>query len=299
MKKKELTQPEPVLAKKRKRNQPLGYLFLFPVMLSLSVFTFYPFFRSVYLTFFMADRLGNAKKFVGFNNYIRLWQNGEMMETIGDTVVYASLICVGTFCLALILAYLCVDPVKGSRGYQTMFSLPLALATAPIAAVGAYIFGYHGMLNGVLGTQINWLGHDVFKIICVVFLVCWCNCGTSFIYLLVGFRNVPDDLIESANLDGASAWTKFFKIYLPIASPQVFYVVFLNILTAFKSFTMIKVLFGTDENGLRVLSGTIYQKAILELRFETACVYSLILCVLIFLVTRVQFILEKKVVHYQ
>ncbi len=285
--------------KKKKRSQPLAYVFLAPVLCSLTVFTFYPFFRSIYLTFFMADRLGNAKKFVGFSNYIRLWENGELMASIGDTLLYASLICVGTFCLALLLAYLCVDPVKGSRGYQTMFSLPLALATAPIAAVGAYIFGYHGMLNGLLGTQINWLGHDVYKIISVVVLVCWCNCGTSFIYLLVGFRNVPDELIESANLDGAGALTKFFKIYLPIASPQVFYVVFLNILTAFKSFTMIKILFGTNEKGLRVLSATIYQKAILEQRFETACVYSLVLCVLIFLVTRVQFILEKKVVHYQ
>lgn len=299
MKKKKETELTPVLAKKKRRNQPLAYLFLAPVLLSLSVFTFYPFFRSIYLTFFMADRLGNAKKFVGFGNYIRLWQSGEIMESIGDTVVYASMICVGTFCLALFLAYLCVDPVKGSRGYQTMFSLPLALATAPIAAVGGYVFGYHGMINGLLGTQINWLGHDVYKIVCIVLLVCWCNCGTSFIYLLVGFRNVPDDLIESANLDGANALVKFFKIYLPIASPQVFYVVFLNILTAFKSFTMIKILFGTNEEGLRVLSGTIYQKAILETRFETACVYSLILCVLIFLVTRVQFILEKKVVHYQ
>lgn len=290
---------EPALAKKKRRSNPLAYIFLTPVLISLSVFTFYPFLRSIYLTFFMSDRLGNAKKFVGFDNYIRLWTSGDLMESIGDTVVYASLICVGTFCLALVLAYLCVDPVKGSRGYQTMFSLPLALATAPIAAVGAYIFGYHGLLNGLLGTQINWLGHDVFKLICVVVLVCWCNCGTSFIYLLVGFRNVPDELIESANLDGASALTKFFKIYLPIASPQVFYVVFLNILTSFKSFTMIQILFGTNEKGLKVLSGTIYQKAILEQRFETACVYSLVLCVLIFLVTRVQFILEKKVVHYQ
>ena len=287
------------VAGRKVKNQPLGYLFLLPVMASLTIFTFYPFFRSIYLTFFMADRLGNAKKFVGFGNYIRLWQSGAIQESVGDTLMYASMICVGTFCLALIMAYLCVDPVKGSRGYQTMFSLPLALATAPIAAVGGYIFGYNGMLNGLLGTQINWLGHDTFKFICVAVLVCWCNCGTSFIYLLVGFRNVPDDLIESANLDGASAWTKFFKIYLPIASPQVFYVVFLNILTAFKSFTMIKMLFGTNEPGLRVLSGTIYQSAILESRFETACVYSLILCVLIFLVTRVQFILEKKVVHYQ
>lgn len=298
MKKKAQTQLEPAMGK-RKKNQPLGYLFLLPVMASLAIFTFFPFFRSIYLTFFMADRLGNAKKFVGFGNYIRLWQSGAIQESVGDTLMYASMICVGTFCLALIMAYLCVDPVKGSRGYQTMFSLPLALATAPIAAVGGYIFGYNGMLNGLLGTQINWLGHDTFKFICVAVLVCWCNCGTSFIYLLVGFRNVPDDLIESANLDGASAWTKFFKIYLPIASPQVFYVVFLNILTAFKSFTMIMMLFGTNEEGLRVLSSTIYRTAILETRFESACVYSLILCVLIFLVTRVQFILEKKVVHYQ
>lgn len=287
-----------VRAKRTTNHTPLAYLFLLPTMASLAVFTFYPFLRSIYLTFFITDKLGNPKKFVGLDNYIKLIQNGTLLESLGDTIVYASLICVGTFCLALMMAYLCVDPVKGSRGYQTMFSLPLALATAPIAAVGGYLFGYHGMLNGILGTQINWLGHDTFKLICVVVLVCWCNCGTSFIYLLVGFRNVPDELIESANLDGANAWTKFFKIYLPIASPQVFYVIFLNILTAFKSFTMIKVLFGTNEQGLKVLSGQIYQKGILENRFEIACVYSLVLCVLIFLVTRVQFILEKRTVNY-
>ena len=117
--------------------------------------------------------------------------------------------------------------------------------------------------------------------------------------MLVGFRNVPDDLIECANLDGANSITKFFKIYLPIASPQVFYVVFLNILTSFKSFTMIKMLFGTNEDGLKVLNSQIYQNGIVQSRFETACVYSLALCLLIFLVTRIQFILEKRMVHYQ
>lgn len=299
MKKKAQTQLEPAMGK-RKKNQPLGYLFLLPVMASLTIFTFYPFFRSIYLTFFMADRLGNAKTFVGFKNYIRLWQNGEILETIGDTVVYASLICVGTFCLALLLAYLCVDPVKGSRGYQTMFSLPLALATAPIAAVGGYLFGYHGMLNGVLGTQINWLGHDVFKIVCVVVLVCWCNCGTSFIYLLVGFRNVPDDLVESATLDGASYWKKFRHIYVPIASPQIFFVVFLNILSSYKSFALIKILVGTGPaESTNVLVHALYSNAFARGRFETACVYAMVLCLVIFLTTRIQFILEKKVVHYQ
>ncbi len=286
------------LEKRKRKNAPMAYLFLLPVMISITVFTFYPFFRSIYLTFFMADRLGHAKKFVGFDNYIRLWQNGELMESIGDTLVYASLIGVGTFSLALFLAYLCVDPVKGSRGYQTMFSLTLALSTAPIAAVTGYILGYQGLLNGLLGTNIVWLGHDVYKVVCLAVMVCWCNCGTSFVYLLVGFRNVPDDLIECANLDGASAWTKFFKIYLPIASPQVFYVIFLNILTAFKSFTMIKLLVGTNEPGFRVLSAKIYNASMVDARFEQACIYSLALCLVIFLVTRVQFFCEKRWVHY-
>ena len=85
MRKKNQTQLTAVAGRKV-RNQPLGYLFLLPVMASLTIFTFYPFFRSIYLTFFMADRLGNAKKFVGFGNYIRLWQSGAIQETIGDTL---------------------------------------------------------------------------------------------------------------------------------------------------------------------------------------------------------------------
>ena len=241
------------LLHKRKRNPIMPYLFLIPVIVSLSLFTFYPFLRSIYLTFFVTDRLGTPAAFVGFKNYIKLIENGKLLESVRDTLRYASLIGVGTFSLAMVLAYLCVDKLPGSRVYQTMFSMPLAIATAPIAAVGSYIFGKYGMLNDLLGLNLNWLGNDATKIWCLVGLVCWCNCGSSFIYLLVGFRNVPDDLIECANLDGANSITKFFKIYLPIASPQVFYVVFLNILTSFKSFTMIKMLFGTNEDGQKVL----------------------------------------------
>lgn len=287
-------------SKLRRNRQPiLPYLFLLPVVIFLAAFTFYPFFRSIYLTFFVTDKLGNPAAFVGLANYERLIENGKLLESVLDTLRYASLIGVGTFSLALFLAYLCVDKVRGSRIYQTMFSMPLAIATAPIAAVGTYIFGKYGMLNGLLGTDLNWLGDERTKLWCLVFLVCWCNCGSSFIYLLVGFRNVPEDLIDCANLDGANPVTKFFKIYLPIASPQVFYVVFLNILTAFKSFTMIKMLFGTNETGLKVLNSQIYQNGIVQSRFETACIYSLALCLLIFLVTRIQFMLEKRMVHYQ
>ena len=283
----------------KEKRSAWPYLFLLPVMLTLLTFTFYPFLRSIYLSFFVTDKLGNPKTYVGLDMYKRVFESGGLTESLIDTLKYGSVICVITFLLALVLAYLCVNQTKGTRVYQTMFSMPLAVATAPIAAVGTYIFGRYGMLNGLLGTSINWLYSDETKFICIVLLVCWCNCGASFIYLLVGFRNVPQEIVESASIDGANAITKFFKIYIPIASPQIFYVVFLNILTAFKSFTMIQILLGTNEDGLKVLNAQVYQQAFVNGRFETACVYALVLCLLIFLVTRIQFILEKRMVNYQ
>ena len=284
--------------KQRRKHTLIALLFLLPAAVSLGIFVFYPFFRSIYLSFFLTDRLGTPAKFVGFKNFIRVWP--KLKASIGDTLHYALVLSFVTFALSMILAYMCVNQKKGSRIYQTMFSLPLAIATAPMAAIGAYIYGKYGMLNGLFGTGINWLGDPKYKFICLILLVAWCNCGASFIYLLVGFRNVPDELIECAELDGAGSLRKLFSIYIPIASPQIFYVVFLNILTAFKSFTMIKMLFDSrTDKGLQVLNWMVYRQAFEENRFESACIYALALCALIFLVTRVQMILEKRMVHYQ
>ena len=292
------TESHPAGHKKQKKNTVAALLFLLPAALSLGIFVFYPFFRSIYLSFFLTNKLGTPAKFMGFKNFARVWP--KLKVSIGDTVHYALVLSVVTFVLSMILAYMCVNQKKGSRGYQTMFSLPLAIATAPMAAIATYIFGKYGMLNGLLGTSINWFGDPKYKFICLIILVAWCNCGASFIYLLVGFRNVPDELVESAELDGAGSLRKLFSIYIPIASPQIFYVVFLNILTAFKSFTMIKMLFSSKtDKGLQVLNWMVYRQAFEESRFESACIYALALCALIFLVTRIQMFLEKRIVHYQ
>lgn len=290
-----------IQAKKKQRQRKhtvTALLFLIPTALSLGIFVFYPFFRSIYLSFFLTDRLGVPAKYMGFKNFTRVWP--KLKVSIGDTLHYALVLSAVTFTLSMILAYMCVNQKKGSRVYQTMFSLPLAIATAPMAAIATYIYGKYGMLNGLLGTSINWLGDPKYKFICLIILVAWCNCGSSFIYLLVGFRNVPDELIECADLDGAGSIRKLISIYIPIASPQIFYVIFLNILTAFKSFTMIKMLFSSKtDKGLQVLNWMVYRQAFAENRFESACIYALALCALIFIVTRVQMILEKRLVHYQ
>ena len=281
-----------------KKFDPLPYLLLIPTMIFLFVFTFYPLVNCIRLTFYATDSIGRPGAFVGLRIWKKVLNSDEFHRSLKNTFKYAGSIGVGTFLLAMTLAYLSSRAVKGSKIYQTMFALPIALASAPIAAIATYIFSKYGLFNAIVGTNNIWLsGKTLFPT--VVFIVIWANCGTSFIYLLVGFRNVPMELIECADLDGASSLTKFFKVYLPIASPQVFFVIFLNILSAFKSFAMIRILVGTQDSELAVLILKLYDYAFVRERYETGCVYALILSLVIFLVSRIQFIVEKKVVFYQ
>lgn len=277
----------------------LPYLFIFPTILSICVFSFYPFLRNIWLSLNISDNLGGAAKFVGLDNYQKIIESGELLESFTDTITYASCICVGSFALALFLSFLCAKGSKGSSVYQPMYALPLAISSVPISVIANYVFSRYGLLNDVLGTDKIWMeGMTRFAIIVIV--VCWTHVGSSFIYLLVGFRNVPTDLVEAADLDGAGGVTKFFKLYLPLASPQIFYVIFLNILSSFKSFVMIKLLAGTNADYLKTFSTRVYYYGFSGVsRFEMACVYSILLCIVIFLVTRIQFAVEDKVVFYQ
>ena len=283
---------------RKKQFRLLPYLLLIPSMAVMVIFIFYPFINSLRLSFYATDSMGHAGTFVGLRMWKKVLTSKEFRNSLVITLKYCGSIGVGTFALALILSYISVRIVRGSRIYQTMFAMPMALATAPMAAIFAYIFSKYGIMNALLGTNNIWLsGKTLFPVI--VLIVMWANCGPSFIYLLVGFRNVPKELIECAELDGVNPIRKFFNLYLPIASPQVFFVIFLNIITAFKSFTMIKILVGTDDSPLSTLLVVMYRYAFVRERYETGCIYSLILCLLVFLVSRVQFYFERKAVFYQ
>lgn len=284
---------------RKKKFSIVPYLFVLPTILSSCVFGFYPFIRSIWLSLNISDNLGGAAKFVGLDNYKKVIESGDLLESFRDTINYASCICIGTLILAMVLSILCVRQGKGSRVYQTMYSLPIAISSVTVSIVVSYVFSKYGMINTILGTDTVWM-RGISRFVILVITVSWTHVGSSFIYLLVGFRNVPEDIIEAAELDGAGAISKFFKVYLPLASPQVFYVVFITILSSFRSFTMIKLLAGTNADYLKTFSSQIYRYGFTGVaRFELACVYSILLFVVIFIVTRIQFAVEDKVVFYQ
>jgi len=276
------------------------YLMMLPVIIFLCVFIFYPFLRTIYNTFFVTNISGNPTKFVGWKNWIRVFESAKYRNSLLVTFKFAGLIFLPSLVLGFILALIANQKSRFSRVYEVLFSLPMAVASAPAAAIWRSIFNPSiGILNRVLGTNIEWLETAPFAILAVAFITIWGRSAVNFLFLLAGLRAIPDDVIESSRIDGAGYFRRLFHIMIPLASPQIFFVIFMSIISSLSAFGQIKLLTGAGPNSSTdVLIYEIYSTAMVQTRFETACVLSLILFAITFLFTRIQFVVEKKVVTY-
>ena len=295
-----LKKSEPERLSGRKQSRWLPYLLILPVLILFGCFTYFPFAKTIVYSFAITDSSAKFVRWAGFSNWGRLLAKDDLWEIVLTTLEFAGMNLVLTFGLAMILALLCVKNTRGSRLYQTMFALPMAIASSPAAAIWLFMYRQDaGVLNQLMGTDIAWLRNTATALPAVSVVTSWLHVGSSFIYLMVGFRNVSQDLIEAATIDGANAWHRTWKILLPMASPQIFFVLFLNITSAFRSFAQIKLLTGGGPAGAtKTLIHQVYSE-VQSGRFMNACVYALILFMMIFLTTRIQFLLEKRMVHYQ
>ena len=288
------------MEKKKAKISIIPYLLLLPPIVFMCMFSFYPFIKTIISTFAITTPYGEFISFYGLGNWQRLFESGKLVETIVTTLQFAALSLIISFVIAMFFAIFCSDKGKGSRIYQTLFGLPMVIATAPVAAIWVFIYRQHaGLLNQMLDTNISWLKDPDTALIAVAVVTAWSHVASNYLYLLVGFRNVSDDLIEAARIDGAGWWTRTIKIMIPIASPQIFFVFFLNIIWSLKTITQIKLLTGGGPAGATTtLMYSIYDKAMLRGQFEYACCEAVILFVIIFVATRIQFFFENKLVHY-
>lgn len=284
----------------KERGRLTPYLLLLPSMALFAMFTFWPFLKTIILSFSYTDKKGDFVKWAGIRNYIRVITSSTFPKIMGNTLLFALLVGVFTLLVAMLLALLSASREKGSRLYEVMYSLPMAVASAPAASIFIFLMRKDGgLLNQMLGTDISWLRDPKWALLAVAFVTVWLSIGASYIFLLVGFRNVPEDLLESARLDGAGPVRRAFSVLIPVASPQIFFVVFLNISNAFKAFGQIKLLTeGGPNNATNTLIYSMYKNALLNGRYETACVQAILLFLIIFIVTRVQHALEERTVFY-
>lgn len=156
-----------------------------------------------------------------------------------------------------------------------------------------------GIVNKLLGLDINWLNDPKTALYCVAILTAWLNSGINFLYFSAGLGNIDETIYERASVDGASGVQQFFTLTLPGLSPIMFYTLVVNIIQAFQSFGQIKILTeGGPNESTNVIVYSIYRDAFFNYRFGSAAAQSVILFFIVMLITLVMFRIEKKGVKY-
>ena len=303
--------PSPVpsaLVKRKRRRKTLyerlePWLFLLPALAVFVVFLYYPFFKTVYLSAFLTNRYGEAKVFVGLKNYTDILtgtRSGEFWNSIWVTVRFVFFVTLGGLTMGIVTSLLVEKRFPGNAFASAIFAMPIAIASS--AASMSFKMILHpsiGLLNKLLGTQVNWL-NDIrytFGVICV--LAVWLATGINFIFISAGLRNIPGELYESAAIDGANGWDKFRCITLPCLSPTLFFQVIIDVINAFQTFNIVKILtLGGPMESTNTIVYSIYLDAFRNFRFGSAAARSIILFQIIMTVTLIQFRAEKRSVHY-
>lgn len=281
-----------------KRINP--YLYLVPSMVIFAVFLFYPFFKTIYLSLYKTNKMGEAKLFVGMENYTDLLTSASFQNSLKVTLIFVAIVVVGGMLLGLVAAVLCNKAFPGIRAFSTAYALPMAIASSSAAMIfQIMLHPAVGIVNKLLGMDINWLNDQKTALFCVALLTAWLNSGINFLYFSAGLGNIDESIYERASVDGAGSVQQFFSLTLPGLSPIMFYTLVVNIIQAFQSFGQIKILTeGGPNESTNVIVYSIYRDAFFNYRFGSAAAQSVILFIIVMLITLVMFRIEKKGVKY-
>lgn len=276
------------------------YMYLIPALLVFAAFLFYPFFKTIYLSLFKTNKLGQAKLFVGFDNYANLLQSESFHTSLFVTVVFVVIVVVGSMALGLLGAMLCQKTFPGIRIFSTAYALPMAIASSSAAMIFKIMLNPTvGIVNKLLNLNISWFTDPKYALIAVAVLTAWLNSGINFLYFSAGLGNIDETIYERASVDGAGAVQKFFRITLPGLSPIMFYTLVVNVINAFQSFGQVKILTqGGPGDATNLIVYSIYRDAFFNYRFGSAAAQSVILFIIIMALTLVMFKIEKKGVKY-
>ena len=230
-------------------------LFVLPTLLAFTIGFIIPFFEGLYLSFCQFTTVKNAK-FTGFGNYKKIFSDLTFLSSFKFTVLFAVASIVLINVIAFALALLLTRKLKGTNIFRTIFFMP--------NLIGGIVLGYiwQILINCVLSivgkpllalnTSAGYWG--------LIILMCWQQIGYMMIIYIAGLQNVSDDLIEAAQIDGATWWKTLWKVKLPMVMPSITICAFLTLTNYFKLFDQNLALTGGDPNHFtEMLALNIYQ----------------------------------------
>ena len=218
--------------------------FLSPSLIGVGVFFIVPFGVVVYYS--MIDGVG-SRNFVFLENFIKLFNNSAFIMAAKNTLQFSAIAVPLAVILSIVLALMleCRIPMKSQ--FRTFFLSPMMVPVASVVLIWQVLINYNGTINEFLAlfdiAKIDWLQSDHCQAV-VIILFLWKNLGYNMILFMAGLANIPKELLEVADVEGASEWYKFFAIKLRYLSPTVLFVTILSLINSFKVFREVYLLTG-------------------------------------------------------
>lgn len=289
---------------KFKKEWIKGYLFILPNFVGFFIFMAVPIIIGLVISFTDYNGFG-IPDFVGISNYIEMFQDEYFQISFLNNMLYTLVTVPGTIVVSLLLAVAVNVGIKGSGLFKTMFFFPTITSMVAVGIVWSMIFNpYTGPLNQILkaigiDNPPMWLASSDTALLTVMLVAIWKQAGYYMVIILAGLQSIPKQLYEAAEIDGAGAISRFFKITLPMLSPTMFMVLILNIISSFQVFDLINIMTeGGPGRATNVLVYRIYQEGFQQLQFGYASAMAYFLFLIVLIVTLVQFRGQKKWVTY-
>ena len=293
--------------KHSKRETMTAYLFTVPSFLGFLFFVLIPVIWVLVISFQNYNAFTGETTFAGLENFKTILFDNRSVAALKNTLWYTVMCSIGNTGLGLVLAVLVDDilPKKISVFFRSIYFFPSLVGLTFVAIIWQAFFQTDaGVINYYLGmigiSKIGWLSDQSFSKIAVWILDMWKNAGMSMLLILAGLQNVDHGLLEAAEIDGANAFQRFRKIIIPVASPQIFFVLIMNVTGALRIYESIYVLTGGGPgDSSRSLVMLMAEKGFTSFNYGEASALSILLLILIAFVTMIQFAGSKRWVHYE
>ncbi|MFT4007265.1 MAG: sugar ABC transporter permease [Lacrimispora sp.] len=290
----------------QRKENITGAIFIAPYLAGFAIFQGMPFLIAMVLGFTNVryiSKLGDAK-FIGFGNFIRMFQDIDTMKALGRTGLYSLLYVPLIMVCGFFIAYMVNKGIHFKNLVRSMFFLPYVSNMVAVAVVFKLLLGPDGPLIYIL-QKIGYENPPYLlyglktALPSVVCIAVWKGIGLNFITYLAALQNVSVDLLEAAQIDGATKWQRIKNIIIPMISPTTFFLLISSVITSLQNFTTIQSLTGGGPGqATTVMSINIIRTAFSNYQTGYASAQALVMFVIVLMITLVQWQGQKKWVNY-
>ncbi|MGE5350855.1 MAG: carbohydrate ABC transporter permease [Acidobacteriota bacterium] len=278
----------------KKGDATSALLFLSPTLVVFSTFILFPVIFSFYLSFQKWNMFSSETTFVGLDNYIRMFKSEEFWQVLKNTAIYTF----GTIPLnmgfSLMVAYVLNKKIIGKKFLRTAFFAPVIISPVAAAVIWRWLYDPNfGLINWFIAlfgiSPINWLNDPTAAMFALIIMGVWKTFGYNMVLFSAGLQGIPETYYEAALIDGASGWTRFWKITIPLLSPTTFFIMVMSMIGSFQVFDIVYVLTsGGPLGSTKVLVFYVYEHAFKFFEMGYASAVSYVLFAILFIFTMLQ-----------